>query len=97
VQIDRSLGDIGAGGDVVDGGGRDALGEKQPFRGVHDLFAPHLRRFGSRTDFLHSSRSTLRRAGNSFIHNSAIATVPTPPRAAAGIAPSSAAVIPLSN
>src|SRR5262245_36505410 len=45
----------------------------------------------------YSSRSTLRRLGNSFIHNSATAIVPTPPRTAAGMAPNSPAVSPLSN
>jgi len=45
----------------------------------------------------HSSRSTLRNDGNSFIHNSATAIVPRPPISAAGIAPNSAAVRPLSN
>ena len=45
----------------------------------------------------YSSRSTLRSVGNSFIHNSAIAMVPTPPSTAAGIAPNKAAVTPLSN
>src|SRR5213596_1145458 len=35
----------------------------------------------------YSSRSTFRSVGNSFIHNSAIAMVPTPPSTAAGTVP----------
>ena len=45
----------------------------------------------------HSSFSTCRSVGNSFIQSSAIAMVPTPPSTAAGTVPNSAAVTPLSN
>src|SRR5450432_1905593 len=98
VQVECSLGNIGARGDLVDGRGSDPLFEKQALSGVHQLIAPFLRRFGPWTKLLfHSSRSTLRSVGNSFIHNSATAIVPTPPSTAAGIAPNKAAVTPLSN
>jgi 2-keto-4-pentenoate hydratase/2-oxohepta-3-ene-1,7-dioic acid hydratase in catechol pathway len=49
------------------------------------------------TGLTYSSCSTFRSVGNSFIHNSATAMVPMPPMRAAGIAPSKAAVRPLSN
>ena len=53
---------------------------------------------GDDTEYVpYSSRCTFRRDGNSFIHSSAIATVPTPPSTAAGTVPNSAAVTPLSN
>jgi hypothetical protein len=55
---------------------------------------------GPRVDFIaavHSSRSTLRSVGNSFIHNRATAMVPKPPSATAGTVPNRAAVTPLSN
>ena len=45
----------------------------------------------------YSSRSTARSAGNSFIHKTAMAIVPMPPSRTAGMTPSKAAVIPLSN
>ena len=48
-------------------------------------------------DMLYSSRSTSRSDGNNFIHSSATMTVPMPPRAAAGTAPSNQAAMPLSN
>ena len=66
--------------------------------------AAHVDRFRKRSEVNelarrapYSSRSTFRSVGNSFIHNSAIAIVPTPPSTAAGTAPNSAAVTPLSN
>ena len=65
------------------GSGCFAISDRSPRRGT--TYAPY------------SSFSTSRSVGNSFIHNSAIAIVPTPPSTAAGIAPNSAAVTPLSN
>ncbi len=98
MQIDRAFRDIGAGGNVVDGRGCHPLLEEQKLRGIQDFLAADLRRLGSWPDvWLHSRRSRLRSDGNRFIHISATATVPKPPRTAAGIAPSSAAVRPLSN
>lgn len=45
----------------------------------------------------YSSLWKFRNIGNNFIHKSATATVPSPPRTTAAIAPNKAAVMPLSN
>ena len=61
---------------------------------LHRLFRP-APSLAVRPD--HSSVSTSRSAGNSFIQSSATAIVATPPSTAAGTVPNSAAVTPLSN
>jgi hypothetical protein len=50
MQVDCCLGNIGGGGGVIDGGRPDPLLEKQALRGIHDFFAPHFGRLGSRAN-----------------------------------------------
>src|SRR5262245_43737244 len=97
MQIERALRDSGAGSDLVYRRGADALLQKQGLRGVHQVLAPCLGRFGSWMGFHWPNLFRSRNAGNSRIHRSATTMVPTPPSAAAATGPSSAAAMPLSN